>query len=709
MNNNIISSLGAGSGINTTSLVSQLVEIERTPQDNRLNAKKEKLDAQISAYGTLQSSLSELQKSLTSLQNNDTYNARSVSFPETNVITPNSVEPGAQTGTYQIEVLAVAQAQSLATGSYADKDSALNESGTLTISFGSWIYDEDPVNGAPGADADSDEDPYSFTVNDARSALNITVEASDTLQDIANKINAEDADVQASVLAVDGQYQLLLTAPSGADNAMRITSDDATKGDSTGLSVFEFNENEHSQVTETQQSQDASLKINGLSVTRDTNEVDDVIAGFNFSLNKAEPGTNFTFTVSADKATAEQSIRDFVTAYNTFYETAKNLTGYSKDENNQTVKGDLATDGTAKAIVSQIRSTIGATVPGVDSGYTALTNVGIRTELDGSLSIDEDDFRTAIDSNFSLVESLFATKTTSASSQVEVKVGSYANETKAGDYEVVVTTDPEKAVVIQGAIGGAKVNFTDGPPDTVNFDASAPGNDFSFAISVDGTESNTITLNGTYTTVEEVRADLQSLINGDEKLKAARVAVDVSYNDTTNAFSITSRAYGSNSSVTLDATKFGSDMAELGFVDGSDTGVDVVGTIAGEAAFGSGNVLLPAIGSDPYGLNFTIGENAVAAGSVSVGFSRGFGGELSNLISRFLADGGNISTREDSINSQLEGVADDKAELDRRMGKYEARLLSQYLAMERIIGSFQSTGNQLTGILDRLPFTASKK
>lgn len=159
MSDSIISSLGAGSGINTSSLVSQLVDIEKAPREERLDATEEKLEAQISAYGTLQSSLSELAAVLDPLSDNDTFNARTVSFPDTDVITPNSVDPGAQTGTYQIEVVEVAQAQSLATGAYSDKDQALNESGTLTISFGTWTYDEDAD---PGADADADQDPYSL-------------------------------------------------------------------------------------------------------------------------------------------------------------------------------------------------------------------------------------------------------------------------------------------------------------------------------------------------------------------------------------------------------------------------------------------------------------------------------------------------------------------------------------------------------------------
>ncbi|EAR60083.1 flagellar filament capping protein FliD [Neptuniibacter caesariensis] len=692
MSDSIIRSLGAGSGIDTTSLVSQLVEIEKAPQEQRLNTRQETLEAQISAYGTLKSSLSEFQNAMASLASNDTFNARSVAFPDSTVITPNSVDPGAQTGTYQIEVVDVAQAQSLATGSYADKDAALGETGTLTVSFGTWTYDEDA---APGADADAINEPYSFVSNDERAALNISVEASDSLDDIADKINAADADVQASVLLVDGQYQLLLTAPSGKNNALRISSDDATKGDATGLSVFEFNENEHSQVTETQQGKDAELKVNGLTVLRETNEINDVIQGFNFSLNKADPGNSLTFTVSADKSGAQQAARDLVEAYNLFYQTSQNLVGTSTDENNQTVKGDLSTDGTAKTLINRIRTAVTAEVTGLSGGFTALTNIGIRTELDGTLSINEDDFSNAFNNNYDLIENLFAQNTQSSSNQVTVGVGSYANETVPGSYDVVVTTNPEKATVSANA---ETLDFSS-PPVTL-------GADYAFKVTVDGTKSEDIVLNGSYSSEEEVRADLQAMINGDTNLKAANVTVDVAY--TAGQFVFTSRSYGASSEVKFESADFANPAkaAELGLAALSDIGVNAEGTIAGKAAFGSGNVLLPPIGSDSYGLNFTVGENAVAAGTVSTTFTRGIAGELTVLIDSLLSSSGTIENREENINSALEDVTEDRAELDRRMEKVEARLYSQFLAMERIINSFQSTGNQLDGILDRLPFTA---
>jgi flagellar hook-associated protein 2 len=681
---NIISSLGGGSGIDTTSLVSQLTQIERAPKEQRLDARQEKLEAEISAYGTLKSALSDFQGVLAPLGNSDTFNARSVAFPETGVITPNSLAAGAQTGSYQIEVMSVAKAQSLVMGNSADPKSPLGAAGELSIQFGEWSY--------------SGNDPDQFQVNDARAALNITVDASDSLQTLADKINKGDSGVQASVMKVDGQYQLLLSAPSGAGNAMQITASDGA----TGLEGFEYNQAAAIAGTgalQTQAASDAVLKINGLEVRRDTNTIDDVIEGFDFTINKPSNGEVVNFSVDADKAVAEQSIRDFVEAYNSFLTTAKNLTGYSKDEDNNTVRGDLATDGTAKALISQLRGMVGAEVNGVKSGFTALTNVGIRTELDGSLSIDEKEFSSAMSGNFDLVGNLFAQKASSSNNFVDVGMGTRIGNTVPGSYQVEITQDPAKGSLTGSSVGAVFDSLLD-----------TSGGGYSFKINVDGAASNEITLNGVYTDAESLRSELQSLINGDEKLKAVNAKVDVGFDADTGQFTFTSREYGAASKVSLSEQSAAMD--DVGLGTGSTltatTGRDVQGTINGVAAFGAGNVLLPDLGSDAYGLNLSIRPGAAAEGEFTVGFSRGMGGQLTNLIDQFLARDGAIATREENIDKQLDKVSTDREALDRRMEQYETRLSAQFLAMERIISSLNTTGNSLDGILDRLPFTAQK-
>lgn len=921
MGNNIISSLGAGSGIDVNSLVDGLVAVEKAPQENRLNTRQEKLEAQISAYGVMKSSLSEFQAVLAPLSNADTFNARAVSFPDTDVLTPNSLDADAQVGTYQIEVLEVAQSQSLASGAIADSKAALGE-GEITIRFGEWNS------------WTKDDGPEGFTQNADKEALTISLDADDSLEDLVQKINDADVDLQASIIQTDGQSQLLLTTPSGADNAIEITTNDAA------LKQFSFKETGDPadptdfSMLQTQAAQDATLKVNGLEVNRESNEIDDVIQGLSFNLNKVS-AEKVTFSISEDTATGEQAIRDFVEAYNTLYETMKNLTGASTDEESEEVSvGSLATDGSAKSMLSQIRQMMTAAVPGVDNGFNALAYIGIRTELDGTLEIIEDDFSNAIKNSFDQISALFSPKSSASNTNVSVGYGTSIDQADAGTYTVDVVTEPAKgslnadavdipaitsisagfpwntgtgdaysftinvdgiesgniqlpnstdyadesalATALQGLINGdstlsaagvaVNVGYNGGtgelefnsqdPEGAVRFSVASAdigsslginatfpldtgtGGTYSFTVNIDGTESNSIVLpdNKSYADADALATELQSLINGDSLLKAVGAAVDVSYNSADGRFEFNSRQYGASSSVNFSAASTGMDTLGIndalvgtagqdakGFIYNADTtkltqgtlsgsnsvslsgfntgaddysftfsvdgvesnsitlpsnktyadgdalaaelqslinsdsllkaagaAVDVnynggrfefssrmfgstsavgvsaastkmvenlgindaligtagKGSTEGKVAFGAGNVLLPAVGSDAYGLTLMVESGSL--GSSSFSYSRGLAGEMSLLIDSLLSGSGSITSREDNINDQLKGIETDREALDSRMSKVEARLMSQFLAMERILASLKTTGNSLDGILDRLPFTAKQ-
>lgn len=679
MGSNIISSLNAGSGIDTKSLVEGLVNAEKAPKEQLLTSRQTKLETQISAYGTLKSSLSTFQDALTPLSNPDTFTARSVSFPETDVITPTELSADAQTGSYQIEVLDIAQSQSLASGAIADADAALG-AGDITFKFGSWA-------------SYTDDDPVGFTLNADKEALTISLDADDSLNDLVDKINESESGLQASVITNNGQSQLLLTTPSGASNAVEITADAA-------LSQFSFNAGT-SNMTQTQAAQDASLKVNGLEISRESNEIDDVVQGLAFTLNKASVGEKINFSISEDKSTGEQAIRDFVEAYNLLYETMQNLTGIQKagdDDEDQTV-GALSSDGSAKSMVSQLRQVLTGSVVGTsDSNFSALTNLGIRTQIDGKLEIDEDDFSAAIKDNFDKVGELFSPNYAASNSGVSITPGSYVDQAKSGTYNVEVTTEPAKGYVN----GNSFVEATYFPLST------GTGDQYSFTVRVNGTETNSITLpnSASYDTPADMAAELQSLINGDSNLKESNIKLDVSYNSDDDRFEFVSRDFGASSKVSFTAAS--AKFAEIGITDAltSVAGIDAAGTINGEAAFGAGNVLLPKVNSDPYGLNLTVGAGSL--GSSTITFGRGLAGELSLLIDSLLTGDGGISAREETLNGQIDGIKEDKEELDARMLKVEARLQSQFVAMEAILASLSTTGNSLDGLVDRLPFTAKK-
>lgn len=675
MTTNIISALGAGSGIDVKSLVSQLTEIERAPRQTRLDSQKATLETQISAYGLMKSALSEFQSVLAPLSKSDTFKARSVSFPDTDVITPTKLDPNAQVGTYQIEVIDVAQSQSLASSVVADPDAALG-AGELTISFGSW----DSYTELGG--------PVGFNLNADKDALTLTIEAGDSVNDIAKKINESEIGVQASILKTDGQYQLLLTSPSGENNAIQLSLSPTSDASLDFLSFEEGDAN----LLQNQAGSDASLKVNGLLVTRDSNEIDDMIEGLSFSVNKSSNGDKFTFSISEDKDTGKQAIEDFVEAYNTLYDTMKNLLSNSTgDEEDETFKGGLHNDGTAKSILSQMRQMVTGSVGGLSS-YDALTHVGIRTALDGTLEINEKDFDAAIKDNFQQVAKLFSPDVSSDSGYVDVGYGSAIKYTKAGSYTLNVTQEPAKGSIASNVIA--------------NLDASV-GGPYDFTIKVDGVESASISLTEqVYGSGDELAAQLQSLINADSNLTEAHVGINAVYDSGTNKITFESREYGSSSKVSFTAAtanlaNFGIETSLVG-----TSGKDAAGTLNGTAAFGTGTVLLPEIDTDPYGLTLNVFPGS--SGSSTITFSRGLAGEFSLLLDNFLSNTGSIKTREESINRQLSTIDTKTESLDRRMEKYEARLLVQFTAMESIVSSLQTTGDSFSGILDRLPFTATK-
>jgi flagellar hook-associated protein 2 len=680
MATDIISALGAGSGINTSELVTSLVEAQYQPLQNRLDTRTEQASAQLSAYGIMKSSLAEFEDILTPLTQSALFNAKALNVPTTDVVSFNSLTSEAQAGSYQLEVAQIASAQSIAFNSAEpDAEQALNKAGTLTFNIGEWADD------GMGTSTDA------FTVDADKVGFSVEITEDDSLSSIAEKINSADSDVQASVIEIDGTQQLLITAESGAGNALEITSDNTAQ-----LGDFEYNavsiaaQNPASPTAvQTQVGSNAVFSLNGLQVTRESNTVSDAITGLEFTLEKADVGNKVSFSIAQDKSSAEDAIRALVEAYNTLQATLGPLVGVSTDEDNNTVTGGLATDGTAKSLVTRLGQAISSTVNGLDvlDSFSALASVGVTTNLDGTLEIDEEQFSKVISEDFDQLNKLFGLDTSSDSNYVELNTGSFASNAIAGEYTIDVSVSPTK-----GSLTGNAVAFP--------LDLTASPLDFT--MSLDGETSESIALSGSYTSMVDLTAALQSAINSDVNFKAANLKVDVS--DEGGALKITSRSFGAVSNVSIASGALDSIGIDASSVEVN--GVNIVGTINGESAFGSGNTLLPDFGSDAYGLNITVKEGA-PIGPYQVSFSRGLAGDLALLVSSALADGGQIDAREERIASIQTEIEDDQSTLDRKRSAYQERLASQYQAMEAIIASLDSTKSQLDGLIDRLPFTST--
>ena len=664
----IISALGTGSGIDTNKLADQLTEASKMLQAQRLTTKKTLLETQISDFGLLRSSLSKLETAAAALGSADTFNAKSLSIPDTKLLSITKLDAKATAGNYQLKVEQVAQAQSISSGTFASVTEPIGK-GTLTLRLGEW-----------------DAGLTGFTVDPAKTGATITIDdTNNSLTGLRDAINKANIGVSASIVSDGGSFKLLLTAKSGAKNEIEITA--AETPGSPGLASFDFNQTTRN-LTQQQEGLDAKIRMNGLLVSRESNHITDVIEGMEFDLFAASATETISLTIAEDKAAAEQSIRDFVTAYNTFKTEVEKLMGFDAELKEY---GSLHRDPLAKNLMQSVRNVLSSSVAGLSGGFSTLSNLGIRTELDGSLKIIETEgntgFRAAIDKNFDMVRDLFVPKTSSSTTDIDVT--KFSAKSKPGSYDVVITQQASK-----GMFTGANIPLA--------FPIDTTGKDYSFKVSLDGIESATISLPSgkTYASGAELATELQSLINLDTNIKDAKSTLSVSFDGSKLVF--TSDAYGANSKVGF--TTVGADMADLGIAAGAGTaGTNVAGTVNGVAAFGYGNVLLPGLGTDAEGLSMTIQPGA-SSGTIT--FSRGFAGGMTTLLNDFVKNSGLIKGRETTINQDIEKVEKDEEALDRRSEAYRARLMSQFQAMESIVRSLNSTGDFLDGILDRLPFTA---
>lgn len=261
------------------------------------------------------------------------------------------------------------------------------------------------------------------------------------------------------------------------------------------------------------------------------------------------------------------------------------------------------------------------------------------------------------------------------------------DDTLAGEYAIEVTQ-----AATQGTLAGAATSSL-----------TVDGDNNTLQVTVDGVSSKTISLTqATYASGDDLAAEIQSRINGDSNLKAAGVSVAVEYD--TDHFTLTSSSYGSDSEVSI--TQVGpAGPATLGLWVGSGiAGLDVAGTINGEAATGKGQFLTSSSGASK-GLQLLIADSQTGnRGTVS--FSRGLMDSLNNLLDNILdSKDGTIAARSTSLNDALTQNAADQKTLDTRMNALEARLYVQFNAMDAMVATLQSTSDYLTQSLASLPFT----
>ncbi len=370
-----ITAAGIGSGLDIESLVSQLVAAEGQPAINRLDSQEAKLQANLSAFGSLKSALSNFQTAVQSLQTDSSFQGRKAASSNNELFTASASTQATQ-GQYDIEIEQLAQAAKLTSnsGDFAEASDVVG-TGALTINFGS--------------------ESFSLTIDDSNN----------TLAGIRSAINnAEDnPGVTATIVSSDNGPRLVLSSDNlGSSNAITTVATDNDAGDGNDLARLNALENN----VNSEAAKDAVIYVDGQKVTRNSNSFSDVIDGVTLSLAKAEVGTVEKLTISRDESATKTKINSFIKAYNALATTTGQLSSYNADTG---AAGQLLGDSTLRSVQSQIRQAITGSVAGLDFG--TLAEIGITTDENNNLVLDEEKLDQVLASDYASVSGLFSSET----------------------------------------------------------------------------------------------------------------------------------------------------------------------------------------------------------------------------------------------------------------------------------------------------------
>ncbi|MFT4797016.1 MAG: flagellar capping protein FliD [Candidatus Azotimanducaceae bacterium] len=390
-------------------------------------------------------------------------------------------------------------------------------------------------------------------------------------------------DVIASIDPEDGGL-VLTTLATGLAETIQVTADDGVLGLNPNLGARFGSEGS---LTQTQAAQSAEIEVNGLTITRESNLVTEVINGVTLNLKSADIGTPINLILESDSASIIEKVQGFVDSYNELKVLSNELTKFDLERGDS---GLLLGDSTLRTLTSQIRNVMNSIVDGITgSSFRTLSEVGIATNQDNSylLELDADKLSRSIEENPNAIVSLFATNTSASDPLIEVVNTSFS--TLPGAYLVELTQ-----VATQGNYQGDTLALLD---SAITID----GDNDSFIINVNGETSETVSITqGVYASAAILAQELQLRINNDANISETSDTVTVSYNSTSQRFEFQSNDYGSNSSISFSSAD--TDVEdELGFGSGVGTvnaGLNVKGTINGEAATGSGQFLRASEGAE---------------------------------------------------------------------------------------------------------------
>jgi len=240
---------------------------------------------------------------------------------------------------------------------------------------------------------------------------------------------------------------------------------------------------------ETQAGQDAQVRVDGVTLTRSSNSISDVIEGVSLDLLKVETTKTINVAITRDLEAVKSKIGSFVKEYNAIVDAINAQFKYDAD---QKKAGVLSGEGTLRSVQSEIRNIVFGDVLGLPSTLNALGQIGVKSDKYGKLSVDDKVLSEKLQSDFQGVRRIFIGEGTTT--DADIVYLSHTKKTKAGTYSVVITTAAAQATVtgttnLSGGLGGNEtLTITDAVTGRIATISLAQGDSLATIVSKINTE-----------------------------------------------------------------------------------------------------------------------------------------------------------------------------------------------------------------------------
>lgn len=369
-----IQSLGVGSGLDVSSIIKQLLEIERIPL-TRLQSAAKGVETEISLYGSMRSKADSVGSAARTLADEDTWKKTTVNLNGAEEFTVTAAGT-ASPMSLDVEITTLAQRQSVSTKAF-DSPTATVGTGILTIQRGSWGA------GFGAFTADPDAAPVEIAIGYGQ----------DSLAGIRDAINDANAGVTASILTdASGSRLVIRSDDTGAENGFSLSTLGATDEFDALAFTAQTSPASASGAQGNVRATNLQAVINGAAVESTSNTLTNVLDGITLTAKKTTTEAR-TVTIERDLADMKAKVDSFVTAYNDLISFLKAQTAYNDATK---TAAPLQGDRVALLVQSQLRmAAVDST--GASTAFTRLSEVGIALQVTGKLQVDTSKFDKALE------------------------------------------------------------------------------------------------------------------------------------------------------------------------------------------------------------------------------------------------------------------------------------------------------------------------